>query len=88
MQTFSPGVPDFALHRVEAAGEGEERRIALAGPAIVLAERAGLRLRGAEGEAELARGTAVYVTPEEGSLTVSGDGIAWIATTGAPAASD
>jgi len=29
----------------------------------------------------------VYVTPEEGELEVAGDGIAWIATTGSPAAS-
>lgn len=83
---FRPAVPDFVLYRAEPAG-ADAAAVPLAGPAIVLAERAGLRLRGAEGEAELARGTAVYVTPEEGSLTVSGDGIAWIATTGAPAAS-
>ena len=83
---FRPAVPDFVLYRAEPAG-ADAAAVPLAGPAIVLAERAGLRLHGAEGEAELARGTAVYVTPEEGALAVSGDGIAWIATTGAPAAS-
>jgi mannose-6-phosphate isomerase len=37
--------------------------------------------------AELARGEALYVTPEEGELEVTGEGIAWIATTGADGAS-
>jgi mannose-6-phosphate isomerase len=35
----------------------------------------------------VARGGAVYVTPDEGGIEVGGDGIAWIATTGLPAAS-
>ena len=39
------------------------------------------------GEAELARGETIYATPEERELEITGDGIAWVATTGAVAAS-
>jgi mannose-6-phosphate isomerase len=56
--------------------------VPLTGPAIVLAEGGALRLRGARGEATLGRGDAAYVTPDERSLEFTGDGIAWIATTG------
>lgn len=82
---FRPDVPDFVLYRAEPGADAS--RVELEGPAIVLAEGAGIRLRGALGSAELARGEAAYVTPDEAGLDVSGDGIAWIATTGAPAAS-
>ncbi|MFF2273352.1 mannose-6-phosphate isomerase, class I [Agromyces sp. NPDC058136] len=89
VQSFSPGVPDFALHRVESAGDGEERRIALAGPAIVLAERAAIELRGdaSSGPVRLARGEAVFVTPDERELVIAGDGVAWVASVGGPGAS-
>lgn len=82
---FRPDVPDFVLYRAEPGADAS--RVALEGPAIVLAEGAGIRLRGALGGAELARGEAAYVTPDEGELVVAGDGVAWIATTGALAAS-
>ncbi|MFD4422726.1 mannose-6-phosphate isomerase, class I [Agromyces sp. NPDC058484] len=81
---FRPDVPDFVLYRAEPGARGA--RVALAGPAIVLAEGGALRIRGARGEAAVARGEAVFVTPEEGELAIEGDGIAWVATTGGPAA--
>ena len=90
---FRPDVPDFVLYRAEPAADAATDatpavvRVPLDGPAIVLAEGGALRLRGAHGAAALARGEAVYVTPEEGELVIEGDGIAWVATTGAPAAS-
>lgn len=82
---FRPDVPDFVLYRAEPGADAA--RVAIDGPAIVLAEHGGLSLSGARGDARLARGEAVYVTPEEGELVIGGDGIAWVATTGAPAAS-
>ncbi|WP_448809376.1 mannose-6-phosphate isomerase, class I [Agromyces bauzanensis] len=82
---FRPDVPDFVLYRAEPGADAA--RVAVDGPAIVLAEGGAVRLRGAVGEAEVARGGAVYVTPEERELVVEGDGIAWIATTGRLAAS-
>ena len=90
---FRPDVPDFVLYRAEPAANeradapAEPARVALDGPAIVLAEGGALRLRGERGVAELARGEALYVTPEEGGLEITGEGIAWIATTGADGAS-
>ncbi|MET4160152.1 mannose-6-phosphate isomerase, class I [Agromyces sp. PvR057] len=56
--------------------------IVLDGPAIVLAEGGDLVVTGASGAASVARGDALYVTPDERRLIVAGAGIAWIATTG------
>ncbi len=84
---FRPDVPDFALYRVEPGGT-DVASVPLDGPAIVLAEGGSLHLRGASGgSTTLARGEAAYVTPEEREVVVEGDGIAWIATTGAAGAS-
>ena len=85
---FRPDVPDFVLYRAEPGASGSAdsaarvAHVAIDGPAIVLAERGGLRVMGALGEAAVARGEAVYVTPDEAELAIDGDGIAWIATTG------
>jgi mannose-6-phosphate isomerase len=86
---FRPDMPDFVLYRAEPGADAaaDSVRVAIDGPAIVLAEGGGLRLRGARGDAEVARGGAVYVTPEERELVIDGDGTAWIATTGTPTAS-
>ena len=81
VEVFRPGVRDFVLYRVQAA-ESDGPRIALTGPAIVLAEGDEVWLEGADGVGSLARGEAVYVTPDEAELTVTGPGTAWIATTG------
>jgi len=90
---FRPDVPDFVLYRAEPAANeradapADAARVSLDGPAIVLVEGGPLHLRGHRGAAELARGEALYVTPEEGELEITGEGIAWIATTGAEQAS-
>ncbi|WP_127792922.1 mannose-6-phosphate isomerase, class I [Agromyces sp. LHK192] len=80
VETFRPDVPDFVLHRIEPGGGSAG--VALDGPAIVLVEGAPIALRGASGQVEVPRGGAVYVTPEEGELSATGPGVAWIATTG------
>jgi len=82
--TFRPDVLDFVLHRAEPGTASSS--IALTGPAIVLAERDEVRLEGAHGEVVLPRGGSVYVTPDEGTVTVTGAGVAWVATTGGRAA--
>ncbi|GAA1840827.1 mannose-6-phosphate isomerase, class I [Agromyces salentinus] len=81
---FRPDVPDFVLYRIEPASapDAATTPIALDGPAIVLAEGASVEVRGVSGAASVARGEALYVTPDEARLTVTGDGVAWIATTG------
>ncbi|WP_308796713.1 mannose-6-phosphate isomerase, class I [Agromyces silvae] len=80
VRTFRPDVPDFVLHRAEPGADAS--RVTLTGPAIVLAERDEVRVSGVTGETVLARGAAVYVTPEEATLEITGPGIAWVATTG------
>ncbi|WP_350347303.1 mannose-6-phosphate isomerase, class I [Agromyces sp. G08B096] len=81
VRTFRPDVPDFVLHRVEPGAS--EARIVLDGPAIVLAEGGAVRLDGAADAIDVPRGGAVYVTPDERELVVTGAGVAWVATTGA-----
>ncbi|MFE6963784.1 mannose-6-phosphate isomerase, class I [Agromyces sp. NPDC057679] len=82
VRAFRPGVPDFQLYRVEPSTAGEAVRVALGGPAIVVAERARIELRGGASTEPfmLERGEAAFVTPEERELVVAGDGDAWIAT--------
>lgn len=85
---FRPDVPDFVLYRADPADAATDApRVAIDGPAIVLAEGGELRIRGDRSDVGIARGAAVYVTPEERELVIEGDGIAWVATTGAGAAS-
>jgi mannose-6-phosphate isomerase len=84
---FRPDVPDFVLYRAEPSTDGTDAaasaaRVPIEGPAIVLAEGGKLRIRGALGEADVDRGEAVYITPDEAELMIEGDGIAWVATTG------
>ncbi|MGR0320226.1 mannose-6-phosphate isomerase, class I [Agromyces sp. ZXT2-3] len=75
---YRPSVPDFTLFRVEGADAAA--RVALAGPAIVLAEGDGVEVAGAHGSIAIARGEAAFVSPDEASLAFAGDGIAWVAT--------
>jgi len=91
IETFRPDVPDFVLHRLDAVAaaadgsagaETPDPAVPLEGPAIVIADRGSVALRGALGDARLERGEAVYVTPEERAIEVSGPGVAWIATVG------
>ncbi|MFK4729841.1 mannose-6-phosphate isomerase, class I [Agromyces mediolanus] len=85
--SFRPPVPDFVLHRLDSAGAdgaGTDAApsVALAGPAIVLAEGGPVRLAGRLGSIALDRGEAAFVTPDEGGVRLDGPGVAWVATTG------
>lgn len=81
---FRPDVPDFKLYRAEPLAE--PARVALDGPAIVVAERDGIAIGGGTGASvSLRRGESAYVTPDEGELSITGPGIAWVATTGSQA---
>ena len=83
MQAFRPAAADFELYRVDPSGSETEGwpRLALDGPAIVLADRGSVRFRGTHGAIELGVGDAAYVTPDEAVLEISGNGTAWVATT-------
>ncbi|GAA1059544.1 mannose-6-phosphate isomerase, class I [Agromyces bracchium] len=78
IREYRPAVPDFTLFRVEGADAAS--RIALAGPAIVLAEAGEVEVSGAHGAVTIARGEAAFVSPDEGSLGFGGAGVAWVAT--------
>jgi mannose-6-phosphate isomerase class I len=47
----------------------------------VLVVSGGLRIDGATDRVNLARGDAALITPDEGALTFSGSGVAYLATT-------
>ncbi|HEY5223776.1 MAG TPA: mannose-6-phosphate isomerase, class I [Microbacteriaceae bacterium] len=85
VEVFRPDVPDFRLVRVALGTDADdqdttESRVALSGPAIALCTDGGVRLRGARSEVTLRQGEAAYVTPDEASVTVVGDGTVFIAT--------
>ncbi|NYJ67656.1 mannose-6-phosphate isomerase [Pseudoclavibacter chungangensis] len=70
VREFRPDVADFRL--VEVTGGGT-RTVRVDGPAIVLCLEGTARLVGAECEVVLQAGRSVFVTPDEGDLTVAGD---------------
>lgn len=83
---FRPDVPDFVLVHVE----GEQRAVTLPlnGPAIVLCLSGTFDLAGAAGSGAgnggtVTRGEAVYITPDETPLLITGSGELVLATTGA-----
>lgn len=63
VELFVPDVPDFALAHVTADASLEP-----AGPAIVLCTAGSATVRGTNGEVDIERGQACYVTPDEGDL--------------------
>jgi mannose-6-phosphate isomerase len=87
---FRPDVPDFVLTVVSRDGAVDGDRLAgtvvpLTGPAIAICTRGSVTLGDAAASGyEFGRGESVYVT-DESSLTVSGDGLVFIASTGVAA---
>jgi mannose-6-phosphate isomerase len=82
VEVFAPGVPDFALTVVDLDAAAGVAAIALDGPAIALSVRGTAELEGAAGRSALARGEALYITPDESPLALTGDGLVFVATTG------
>ncbi|WP_223694650.1 mannose-6-phosphate isomerase, class I [Leifsonia poae] len=80
VEVFRPDVPDFALDHVELGDAVRTAAVALPGAAIALCTAGSLTLSGGNGRIELARGETVYITPNEGELTVAGTGTLFIAT--------
>ncbi|RNE59075.1 mannose-6-phosphate isomerase, class I [Cryobacterium tepidiphilum] len=86
---YQPDVPDFRLVHIEAdaaadgsAGSGVPmRQVALAGPAIAICTAGGFLVAGATSSVALKRGGAVYITPDEGTVTFAGAGEVFLATT-------
>ncbi len=77
VEVFRPDVPDFVLARVEREGS-----VTLTGPAIMLCTEGDVVVQGAHSSQTIARGGALYVTPDESTLVVAGNGTVFVATTG------
>ena len=82
---YRPGVPDFELVHIEADADSASatpvpmRQITLTGPAIAICTAGGLLVAGSSSSRTLKRGQAVYVTPDEGTLTFAGTGEVFLA---------
>jgi mannose-6-phosphate isomerase len=82
VEVFAPGIPDFELWHATVPA-GEERRIPLSGPAIVLVVAGEPVAAGASGaEVQLKPGGAAFATPDEGELRLRGPGEVFVALPG------
>jgi mannose-6-phosphate isomerase len=75
-EIFRPGVDDFVLAHV--TGDAE---FTLTGPAIALCTGGAFSVAGELASIEIARGEAVYITPDEARIVVTGAGELFLATT-------
>ncbi|MHB1172981.1 MAG: mannose-6-phosphate isomerase, class I [Lacisediminihabitans sp.] len=90
VEVFRPGVPDFVLVRV--SGNAVRASYRLTGPAIAICTAGSVAIAGGASSMSpgrsgvstmsLERGAAVYITPDEASLTFTGRGELFLATTG------
>lgn len=89
VSVYRPGVPDFELVHIEAPaagapGAGAEvpmRQVTLTGPGVAICTAGGFLVAGGASSAALKRGQAVYITPDEGTVTFAGAGEVFLATT-------
>lgn len=78
VEVFRPDVPDFVLVRFDGSVSATW---SLDGPAIALCTAGSVMLEG-EASVRLERGDAVYITPDETTISVGGGGELFLATTG------
>jgi mannose-6-phosphate isomerase len=94
VELYRPDVPDFLLARISPAtrdaadGDQGASVVEVDGPAILLCTSGEVTLRGEVSSVVVGRGDAVFVTPDERRLVVTGEGEAFLATTPAPAPAD
>ena len=81
VERFSPGIRDFMLFRVDVSDASREATVDLPGVAIALVTRGSVDLTGVQSATRLRAGQAVYITPNESLLTISGGGEVFIAST-------
>lgn len=82
VRVYRPDVPDFVLYAIERAEADAPTEITLSGAAIALCTAGTLRLAGGHSASEIARGESVFITPEEGTLSIAGVGTLFVATVG------
>ena len=76
VELFQPEGQPFALIRSEGRGS-----CSLSGPAIALCTEGSIHIGGQLAASTVSKGQSVYVTPEESTLTFSGNGVLFVATT-------
>lgn len=92
VSVFRPGVPEFELVHIQADAAAVDsrsadgpvpmRQVTLSGPGIALCTAGGFLVAGSTSSVRLKRGEAVYITPDEATLTFAGVGEVFLATTG------
>ncbi|WP_150306925.1 mannose-6-phosphate isomerase, class I [Planctomonas psychrotolerans] len=83
VEVFRPEVPDFQLVRVALDATTLQAGYRIAGPAIAICVSGQVTIAGSRTEASVARGQAVYITPDEAELQFIGEGELFLATTNA-----
>jgi mannose-6-phosphate isomerase len=81
---FRPGVPDFVLVCIQTE-LNERAAYRPDGAAIAICTAGSFEIHGERSDTTLQRGQAVFITPEEGALTFTGEGTVFLAAPGAPA---
>jgi mannose-6-phosphate isomerase len=84
VEEFRPDVPDFVLVRVKTE-LNERAAYRPEGPAIAICTAGGFELHGESSGTTIERGEAVFITPDEGAVTFTGEGTLFLAAPGAPA---
>jgi mannose-6-phosphate isomerase len=81
IELYAPDVPDFALAVVTGPVDGA--RYSIGGDGIVLCTSGSFEVTGAGSSVRLSRGDAVFVTADEGELSIAGGGQLFVAGPGA-----
>lgn len=81
VEVFRPDVPDFVLVRVALNRGVPTASVPIEGPAIAICTAGQVTVAGSVGEASVARGQSVFITPDEAELTITGEGELFLATT-------
>jgi mannose-6-phosphate isomerase len=81
-ELFAPPVSDFALAVFTPTAADDSVAFGPAGPSIALCTDGELTVEGSGGKFSLAQGDAVYISADEGELSISGAGTMFLATTG------
>ncbi|WP_113719046.1 mannose-6-phosphate isomerase, class I [Arthrobacter dokdonensis] len=84
VKVFRPEVADFQL--IQADLEDSMVSLDLEGPTIIFVSEGQAHLEGSRSSRTAAKGEALYITPDEGFLTLAGSGQVFLATTGSPPA--
>lgn len=81
VRLYRPDVPDFVLAVVERSGDDmAASSLTITGPAIAIATEGTVSIVGSHSAVTVSRGESVFVTPDEGALTITGHGTLFVAT--------